>query len=361
MILQGMDRGLDGRTLRLTTLDDEAYEQFVGGFRNFALGEMFGKAVPSMAVALAANQIDAQQTLDAEIEDIRRALDPVPQVQAWKRVMRSHQQMMWRRVVESIYRREDALKAELDAYEGKGPGKVIYDPDFVVPDYAKREIHLQPGGYVEDPLAGYVYHYGTKVFFQGLNDQDEVHEGGAALARLPKDGKVARILDIGCSVGQFATALKDRFPEAEVESIDVALPMVRYAHKRAVDLGVDVTFRQALIEDMPYPDDHFDMVGSMIVFHELPLDVTEKALKELHRVMRPGAVFSILDFPNHQGMVPPVMKFFMDFDHMENCEPYSWGFMHADFHAMLKDTGFTLETEDEPLFGFLKQSFATKV
>ena len=43
-----------------------------------------------------------------------------------------------------------------------------------------------------------------------------------AIAKLPTpaDGRVRRVLDIGCSAGQSATAFKERFPEAEVWGVD---------------------------------------------------------------------------------------------------------------------------------------------
>ena len=139
-----------------------------------------------------------------------------------------------------------------------------------------------------------------------MNTQDEAHITISKANEIPKDGKVERILDIGCSIGQSAVALKERFPDAEVWGIDVGAPMVRFAHKRAVDLGQEVHFAQRLAEDTKFPDGHFDVVNAFILFHEVPLEAQAEILKEVFRVLRPGGIFNVFDFPhNLEGKYPP--------------------------------------------------------
>ena len=57
-----------------------------------------------------------------------------------------------------------------------------------MPPYLNVHFHLQPGGYHHDELSGFLYHYGTKVFFRGDNDRDELHE---KLVGLVPMGRVA--------------------------------------------------------------------------------------------------------------------------------------------------------------------------
>ena len=115
-----------------------------------------------------------------------------------------------------------------------------------------------------------MFYHGTRVFYQGDNDFDEIHESCVDAMRLPADGQVRRILDLGCSIGQCTTVLKERHPSAEVWGLDVALPMLRYAHMRATDMGVDVHFQQSLAENMEQADGSFDAVLAYILFHEVP-------------------------------------------------------------------------------------------
>ena len=52
------------------------------------------------------------------------------------------------------------------------------------------------------------------------------------------------ILDMGCSVGHSTLPYCNGFPKAEVHAIDVAAPMLRYAHTRASSMGNAVHFSQ---------------------------------------------------------------------------------------------------------------------
>ena len=45
--------------------------------------------------------------------------------------------------------------------------------------------------------------------------------------------KPASILDCGCTVGHNTLPWAETFPEAQVTAIDVAAPVLRYAHARA--------------------------------------------------------------------------------------------------------------------------------
>ncbi|MDX2223064.1 MAG: class I SAM-dependent methyltransferase [Rhodospirillaceae bacterium] len=335
------DRGWIGRWERTPTLASESYLDFCEGIRKYA---QEGTRAPAMAAAARATEQAKAKGLDlARVNDIRALFDPVPQIAVRNRMMRTLQEMTWRGLRDEFYSEKDKYAAELDAYDQKGPGKVEWNPDFRAPDYAKQPIHIQPGGYDGDPIAGYWYYQGTHSFFIGKNTQDEGHLGCANAARPPADGQVKRILDIGCSVGQITVGLKERFPNAEVWGIDTSAPMVRYAHKRAVDLNVDLNFSQRNAEATGWPDGHFDMITSYILFHEVRNDRIPVILKEVFRLLRPGGTFSIFDFPYDVKALPPFMRYFFDIDGKDNCEPYAMDFVTMDFTGTLKRTGFAVE------------------
>lgn len=359
MTVTAPDRGQLGVLPRPTRLADESYLEFLESFRDVLLTKMF----PAMAAAGHARMAAAGLPLDDDalpLPVIQAEFARAPIVPTWQRFMRSQQEMMWRRTRASFAATGDAHLARLDAAATAGPGRLVADPGFVVPDYARREIHLQPGGYTDDPLGGIVYHYGTKVFYQGGNDQDELHAELADLATVPADGKVAAVLDLGCSVGQGTLKLKARFPDAEIWGLDVGAPMVRYAHARAVQEAAAVNFIQALAEDMPFESGHFDMVFAYILFHELPIAVIPRVLAEVHRVLRPGGTFTIFEFPSASQHLPPAFRFMIDYDSRDNCEPYSPDFVHADFRAMLADAGFAVADGPPSRNSFLQSIVATR-
>jgi ubiquinone/menaquinone biosynthesis C-methylase UbiE len=343
----------------LTTLGrqaDRAHLQFLERFRDMLLTRMF----PAVSATGEAAMLAAGLPSDAPLEDVQRVFATCPVVPAWQRFMRTQQEMMWRRVRAAALADRARLLGDIDAAQAAAPDRLVRPDDLAIPDYARREIHLQPGGYVDDPLGGVVYEWGTKVFYQGLNDHDEVQREVAAIAAVPADGAVRRVLDLGCSIGQGTVPLKTRFPEAEVTGLDIGLPLLRHAHARALAAGVEVRFVQGLAEDMPFPDGHFDMLVAYILFHEVPLDVIPRIIAEAHRILRPGGTFSIVEFPSLGQGLPPAFRFMLDYDSRDNCEPYSPDFVAADFRGMLGDAGFTV-TEGEPTMNaFLQSLVATK-
>lgn len=355
----GLARGQLGVLPRPVRLADESYLEFLESFRDVLLTQMF----PAMAAAGHARLAAAGLPLDDDalpLPVIQAEFAKAPIVPTWQRFMRSQQEMMWRRTRASFATTAPAQLDWLAAAEASGPGRLVVDPDFAVPDYARREIHLQPGGYTDDPIGGIVYHYGTKVFYQGGNDQDELHAELASLTTPPADGRVATVLDLGCSVGQATIKLKDRFADAEIWGLDVGLPMVRYAHARAAEQQVAVNFIQALAEDMPFETGKFDIVFAYILFHELPIAIIPRVLAEAHRVLRPGGQFVIFEFPSASQHLPPAHRFMIDYDSRDNCEPYSPDFVHADFRGLLAAAGFSVADGPPSRNSFLQSIVATR-
>ena len=322
-------RGYQGVLPRTPSLEDESYLGFMESLRNQNILQLFPK------IAAFAHEPKAEED---------------PRVRLWKRLMRSQQQQTWEKLQQSFALQRVAYEAELVAAERARPGRLHTDPDFQVPTYATLDIHLQPGGYVGDSLAGYVFHHGTKVFYQGANDQDELHRQVVDFVSAPESGEVKRVLDLGCSIGQCTTALKQRFPEAEVTGLDVGLPLLRYAHKRAVDLDIDVHFQQGLAEDTGLPSGQYDVILAYILFHEVPERLFKVILAEVSRLLRPGGRFTVVDAPNNRNL-PAANKLWLKFDARYNCEPYSPAFVASDFQGLLQEAGLrVLESKPTPTF-----------
>ncbi len=361
-----MDRGNIGVLPRPTKLADESYLEFVTSFRKFAIQKGFPvmSANGEVALSKAIDKGEVKTPEDGEelaLDEIKKVFSSVPFTPTWQRFVRSQQEMMWRGTRQSFLRNSDQVMADMEAAEASHPANIHYDPSFEPPKYTRCEIHCQPGGYTDDPLGGLVFHYGTKIFYEGFNDQDEMHIEMAGKATPPADGKITKILDIGCSIGQCTTALKNLHPEAEIWGLDVGLPLIRYAHMRAVRHGKDVHFKQALAEDSGFEDNEFDMVFAYILFHEVPVKKMKEIVAEMFRVLRPGGTFTIYEFPNNdKGQVPAGYRFMIDNDSRDNCEPYSPAFVASDFKGILEATGFAVEPGPAVSNDFLQSLVATK-
>jgi len=282
-------RGTDRRLERLPELDVESREDFLTRFRIWVNSDVRRAAARRGDAIMEAKGLNPrmEMTYEEAVEHVKDDHIIGLSGRAWI----SCQQLMWKNLQDAFYDNADAYLAEMEAADNSGPGKLELNPDMDIPLYCKHEIHMQPGGYVGDPLGGYIYHYGTNNFWEGRNSQDEMDTVLAKGVPLPEDRKVKRILHMGCSSGQLTLRLKELYPDAEVWGIDIGGPMVRYAHMRAVDLGVGANFRQALAEDTGFPDGYFDIVTSFLLFHEVSSEGAEEIINEGYRVLRPGGVF----------------------------------------------------------------------
>jgi SAM-dependent methyltransferase len=330
----GLGRGYIGTMTALPDLDDESYLDFVEGLRKFAIRGLTPPSAAAVRASVVASGVDP-----GDLVQLRGVADAIPVVTMRNRVLRSTQGMNWQRVQAAYESRRGQLLAELDSYAGRGPATLQLDEDFAYPRYYDSvDFHRQPGSYHRDPLAGYIYHYGTKIFHLGANDKDESKIANANGVAPPDDGTVARVLDAGCAIGGSTVAFKDRWPDAEVIGVDPSGPLLRYAHMRAVRLGSAVHFRQALAENLPYPDGYFDVVYLSTVLHEMPVADGRRAVTEARRVLRPGGVLELRDMPQATNPPEPWADYDRDFDTRFNTEPFSYAFIHSDITSHLRAT-----------------------
>lgn len=103
------------------------------------------------------------------------------------------------------------------------------------------------------------------------------------------------VLDLGCGGGVDAIiAAKLTGPSGTVTGIDLVPEMLSRARENASLAGVDnVTFQESSAEQLPFPDNSFDVVISNGVFN-LVVDKI-KALGEVFRVLKPGGRFMLAD------------------------------------------------------------------
>ena len=101
----------------------------------------------------------------------------------------------------------------------------------------------------------------------------------AALAAWPFTGR--SLLDVGCGAGGFC-ALAER-SGAQVYGLDAAAELIAVARERASG----AVFCTGTMEQLPYPDDFFDLVtGFNVVGHS---EDSLRAVREVARVARTGA------------------------------------------------------------------------
>ena len=336
---------------RFAKLDTESLMDFQGGFIRMQK-EYGGAAAHPEREAFVKSQGYSTGETDLSFEECHNILMRDPKYAAYVRLSRSIHEQMWARALEALNAKRDLYLSAMEATDKMGPGSLELNASLHIPEYATYEIHEQPGGYVGDAFAGMLYHYAmVTAFYQGLYSGSVNHDERNAIlvarAPIPEDGKIKRILEVGCSDGRTTMALKERFPDAEVWGLDVAAPQVRYAHHRAAGIGLDIHFVQRLAEDMQFPDNHFDLLVTNLIFHECPAFATRKIVPEIHRVMRKGAVWHNADggfgHPVMQHHPTIVSKAAIWVNHRYNNETWEVQWNGVNMFKLLQDTGFTMD------------------
>lgn len=109
-------------------------------------------------------------------------------------------------------------------------------------------------------------------------------------AKLLGDGHES-VLDIGCGDGRFTRVLAGLF--SKVAGIDVKEHKIKEAADTAKAEGLDIDFRTASGQEVPYDDQSFDVVAFSNSLHHMPDPAG--ALAEASRVLKPGGLLYIME------------------------------------------------------------------
>ena len=106
----------------------------------------------------------------------------------------------------------------------------------------------------------------------------------AVVSRRVPNVSLRAILDLGCGTGRYSEALAEHF-RARVIGLDPSEKMLDEARKK---IPGKVRYVRACAESLPLGQGSVDMVFISMVFHHF--DDPAGAVRECHRVLRPGAI-----------------------------------------------------------------------
>lgn len=117
--------------------------------------------------------------------------------------------------------------------------------------------------------------------------------------RMFRPAKGMSILDVGCGTGS-QLELYQRY-QCNLFGLDLSPSMINIARQR---LGYTAQLDLGEASDMPYEDDKFDLVISMLSFHEMSPETRPAVLNEIKRVLKTDGHILLIDY--HSGPYQPL-------------------------------------------------------
>ena len=305
--------------------------------------------------------------------EIEKAMEKEASYRFYSSIRYNAQEMSFNSVQDTVERALPEMIAIGREAAAKNPagGSLSLSPAFDVPKYvSSQDVHLIPGCFhsewtADDVAQGAVTAWGGKVFTGAIPHRTD-SPGGVALSignwlkvKFP-DFRPRRMLDMGTCSGKNMLPYLDIFPGVEGYGIDVAAPCLRYGHAQAERAGYAAHFSQQNAEATNFEDASFDLITSSFFFHEIPVPVTRRVIKECYRLLKPGGIMVHMELPPEKA-VDAWQNFFWNWDTEYNNEPSYTMFRATDPTETCVRAGFAEQDCFEvtvPNFGsFAKDQF----
>jgi demethylmenaquinone methyltransferase / 2-methoxy-6-polyprenyl-1,4-benzoquinol methylase len=155
---------------------------------------------------------------------------------------------------------------------------------------ARRRSEDAKGTFVREMFARIAprYDLANRVLTAGL---DERWRRRAIRLLAPPQG--GRVLDCCCGTGDLTFGLLRSDPTLDVTGVDFCRPMLERARERAHQRRVAPNLIEGDVMALPFPDSTFD--GATMGFSLRNVVDVDETLREIWRVLRPGARFVSLD------------------------------------------------------------------
>ncbi|MDO6802395.1 bifunctional demethylmenaquinone methyltransferase/2-methoxy-6-polyprenyl-1,4-benzoquinol methylase UbiE [Wenyingzhuangia sp. 1_MG-2023] len=116
-----------------------------------------------------------------------------------------------------------------------------------------------------------------------------------------------KILDIATGTGDLAIMLSNSISTAKIIGLDISAGMLEVGNEKIKTLGLSNSIEMVLgdSEKIPYEDNYFDAIT--VSYGVRNFEDLNKGLQEIHRVLKPGGTFVVLEtsvptkFPFKQG------------------------------------------------------------
>jgi ubiquinone/menaquinone biosynthesis methyltransferase len=114
-------------------------------------------------------------------------------------------------------------------------------------------------------------------------------------------------VDLGCGTGDVTFLLAGKYSDGRIVGVDIAEPMLKLARER--NRFDHVIFERGDMSAPDIPDGSADIVTGSYALRNAP-DV-DRAIAEIHRILKPGGVAAFLDFSKPPGRRAQILRKFL--------------------------------------------------
>ena len=198
--------------------------------------------------------------------------------------------------------------------------------------------------------------YQYQWLYDGISKITALSVGGEAKFRqLALEGLTieseTKVLDLCCGSGQTTRFLVQR--SRNVTGLDASPLSIRRAQQNVPEAD----YVEAFAEQNPLPNDAFDLVHTSAAMHEMKPEQLLQILKEVHRVLKPNGVFTMVDFhaPTNPVFIPGLAVFFWLFE-----TETAWQLIKINLEELLEEIGFKVQNQQLHAGGSLQVIQAQK-
>ena len=152
------------------------------------------------------------------------------------------------------------------------------------------------------------------------------------------------VLDLGCGTGTLALLVKAACPQARVVGLDIDPRILAIARRKVERAAAAIEIEQGSATEPPFPPASFDRVLSTLMLHHLTTDQKRRALRAVHRLLRPDGEFHIADFGRPHNLLMQVAS--LGFRFADGGESTAAN-LRGELPTLLRDAGFTDVAESE--------------
>ena len=146
------------------------------------------------------------------------------------------------------------------------------------------------------------------------------------------------VMDLACGTGTLVLLIRQSHSHVQVIGVDADPEIVAIAKEKINRNQTNgISFKEGFSDRLPFSNNLFHHVFTSLFIHHLTLEKKKETFEEVHRTLRSGGQFHLLDFDKPQNGLMRVAFFPVQFlDGFETTSPHVKGIIPT----LLKETGF---------------------